>query len=342
MAEVVSAAYGVSLAVVGLFTTSLFVVHALVQIPGGRACDRFGARSVGFVALAAIVAGNLVCLIAPEPVLALAGRAVVGIGSGAGFVAGAEYMRHTHASPVLQGFYGGATMAGGGLAIAVVPQLDALGWRVPYLSAIAVAAATAAVLALAPGDRRERGRRRGLVVDRALVRLGVLHAATFGLSVVAANWVVTLLERQGHDRGVAAILGALVLLAGIVTRPIGGWIVRSRPDATWLTLLLSTLALAAAYGALALPLPLALLGLAAGVAGIAAGFPFAAVFSEAQRVRPDAPAAAVGFVNTWPAATIVLGTPLLGAAFALPGDGRLGFAAVAAVVALAALGVRRP
>jgi MFS family permease len=341
LAELEAASYGVSLAVVGLFTTALFIVHAAVQIPGGRACDRFGARRVGFLALAAITAGNLVCLLDAEPSLALLGRAIAGLGSGAGFVAGAEYMRHAHASPVLQGFYGGATMAGGGIAIAVVPQLDGLGWRAPYWSALAVALVTAAVLVLAPRDRREPGARRGVIVDRRLVRLGLVHAATFGLSVVTANWVVTLLERQGHPRGISAVLGGLVLTAGIVTRPIGGWIVRSHRERMWLAVGLSLLALAASTAALALPLPLALLGLAAAVAGLSAGFPFAAVFTEAQRIRPDAPAAAIGFVNTFPASTIVLGTPLLGLTFSLPGDGRLGFALVAGLMALALVAVRR-
>jgi hypothetical protein len=48
-------------------------------------------------------------------------------------------------------------------------------------------------------------------------------------------------------------------------------------------------------------------------------------------VRPDAPGAAVGFVNMIAAVTILVGTPLLGLTFSLPGDGRIGFALVAAL-----------
>ena len=47
VAERTSAAYGVGLAVVGLFTTALVVTHAAMQIPAGKLCDRFGARIVG-------------------------------------------------------------------------------------------------------------------------------------------------------------------------------------------------------------------------------------------------------------------------------------------------------
>ena len=340
LADPLAEAYDVRLATIGLFTTALFVTHLLVQIPAGRAADRLGARRVGFLAVLAVVAGNALLLAAPDPALAVAARALVGLGSGAGFVAGADYMRSAHASPILQGFYGAATMAGGGLAIAVVPQLEpSLGWRAPYWSALATAALTAVALAASRLDVRAPLQRARLVADRRLVRLGVLHGATFGLSVVAANWIVPLLERQGHPRGTAAALGSLLLLGGILTRPLGGLVAGRR----WL-LPGSLLVGATATAALALPLPLAALGAAAGAAGLAAGLPFAAVFAGAQRTRPDAPGAAVGFVNTWAIAVVVFGTPLLGLAFGLPGEGRIGFACVALLwaAALAAAVPSRP
>ena len=332
VADPLAEAYGVSLAVVGLFTTSLFVTHLLVQIPGGRAADRIGACSVGFLAIAAVVAGNLLLLIADEAALAIPARAVVGLGSGAGFVAGAEYMRAVRATPILQGVYGAATMAGGGLAIAIVPLLvPALGWRAPYWSALAAAAVAAVVLAGASAPERQRAaRRRGLVGGRPLVRLGLLHGATFGLSVVAANWIVPLLERYGEPRATAAALGSLLLLGGLVTRPLGGFVASNRA-----ALVGALVAGSAAFAVLALDAPLPLLALAAAVAGLAAGLPFAAVFAGAQRARPDAPGAAIGFVNTWAIATIVVGTPLLGLTFSLPSDGRLGFACLAVLWAAA-------
>ena len=69
--------------------------------------------------------------------------------------------------------------------------------------------------------------------------------------------------------------------------------------------------------------------------------PFAPAFAGAQRIRPDAPAAAIGFVNMVAAVTILVGTPLLGLTFSLPGDGRIGFLIVAALCASTALVVRR-
>jgi len=330
VADPLAEAYGASLAVIGLFTTALFLTHLLSQLPGGRGADRIGARNVGFFAVAAVLVGNAICLLTPEPGVAIAGRLVVGIGSGAGFVAGADYARSASTSPLVQGLYGGATMAGGGLAIAVVPQLeDGLGWRAPYWSALAIALVVGIVLAVSPRDARVGRSRAGILADRQLLRLAVVQTATFGLSVVAANWVVSLLTRHGADRATAAALGALVLLGGIVTRPLGGLIVRREPRLTQATVTVGLVATSLGMLVLALPLPLAALGLGAGVAGLAAGLPFAAVFTRAQRLRPDAPGAAVAFVNLWAVLTILILVPLVGLSFSLPGDGRIGFAALA-------------
>ena len=90
--------------------------------------------------------------------------------------------------------------------------------------------------------------------------------------------------------------------------------------------------------AIAHPLPLAIA--AAGVVGLAVGIPFAPAFAGAQRLRPDAPGAAVGFVNMIAAVTILVGTPLLGLTFSLPGDGRIGFLIVAALCGATATVVR--
>jgi MFS family permease len=334
--------YGVSLATVGLFTTALFTTHLLAQLPSGRAADRFGPRRIGLVAVGFVVVGNLVCLIAADPALAILGRALVGIGSGSGFVAGADYMRSANPSPFLQGIYGGSTMAGGGLAIDVVPQLESwLGWRAAYWTALAIALAVGLVLRLAPADTKRSSRRqRGFVTDRRLLPLAVIHAATFGLSVVAADWAYELLTHHGHGRRISALIGALFLLAGMVTRPLGGYLVRQRPDLARGAVAASLTAGSLATLLLALPLPLVVLGSAALTAGLAAGLPLATVFSRAQATVPEAPAAAVGLVNAGAVLTIVVGIPLAGLSFSLPGDGRIGFAVIGGLVGAGLLALR--
>src|SRR5262249_61832224 len=170
---------------------------------------------------------------------------------------------------------------------------------------------------------------------RRLRRLAAMHSAAFGLSVVLANWIVTLLERNlDASSQVAGVAAGLTLLLGIVTRPAGG---RAYGRAGLLRA--SFLAGGAGTAALALASHLGVAIAAAAVVGLAAGVPFASAFTDAARLRPDAPGAAIGVVNMAAATTILVGTPLVGLSFSLPGDGRLGCLGVAVVWALAARAV---
>jgi len=342
-ADPLAEAYGVSLAAVGLLTTALFVTHLAAQLPAGHLSDRFGARRVGLGALTATALGNSLALLADVFALGILARLVTGLGTGSGFVAGLDLVRAGGGGPTTQGLYGGGTMAGGGLAIAVVPLLDGLGWRAPSWTGLVLALACSVPMLLAPDPppSRAHDERVTVVGDRRLLPLGAVQAATFGLSVVAGNWVVTLLERQGVDRAAAGLAGSLILFAGVLTRPGGGLLVRRRPERARqiVAVCLVAATLGAALLALAGPLGLSVLGSA--VLGLAVGAPFAVVMGAAQRLRPDAPAAAIGLVNGVAVLTILVGTPLAGLAFSLPSDGRLAFAAIAALMGLALVPLAR-
>jgi MFS family permease len=337
--------YGVSLAVVLLFVTVQFVMHMVMQLPGGRAADRIGARTSALLGLALVGAGNAIALPVSQAWLGFLGRAVVGVGTGFAFVGGSDYIRARGGSPLLQGLYGGGSVLAPGIAVAVVPFLtDQLGWRAPYLSAIVVCVACAALLAAAPptpptsrhaGERLEAG----FFGDGRLYRLAAIHAMSFGFSVVVGNTVVTLLEHHGHSKRSAAIAGSLTLLLGFFTRIAGGPLLMRRDARAWVAA--SLVVGGAGAIVLALPLPYTLLVVAAAVVGLAAGLPFAMAFTRAALARPDAPGAAVGFVNAWASLVIVAGTPLVGATFSLPGNGRIGFVALGAVAALAAVATPR-
>jgi MFS family permease len=148
---------------------------------------------------------------------------------------------------------------------------------------------------------------------------------------------VTLLERSGGEsEHVAGVVGGLVLFIGVISRPLGGRLVnRSAAIAA------SFVAGGIAIGVLAAAKPLPLMIAAALIVGLAAGIPFAPSFAGASRLRPDAPGAAIGAVNMVAATVILVGTPLLGVSFSLPGGGRTGFLVVAALYGLTALAVRR-
>jgi MFS family permease len=337
VAEAAGRDYGVGLGVVGLFTTGLFLSHTGMQIPVGRLCDRIGPRAVGGVGLAVVAAASAGALGWRNAWFAIAMRFVAGFGTAGAFVGGSDYVRATSGTPVAQGLFGAVSMGGGGVAIGVLPQWP--GWRTPFVSAALVAAAGVLLVALAPRDERRPPLASGAppAFDRQLLPLGAMHAASFGISVVLGNWVVTLLPRGGGvSEHTAGIAGALVLFLGLVSRPLGGRLM-DRPQ----LVRVSFVASAAGIAALTVARPFALAVVGAAVVGLSAGIPFAPAFAGAARVRPDAPAAAVGLVNMVAALTILIGTPLLGLTFSLPGDGRIGFAVAAALCAATALAVRR-
>jgi nitrate/nitrite transporter NarK len=278
-------------------------------------------------------------------------RALTGFGTGVSFIAGSAYVRAMGGSPAAQGLFGGVGLAGGGFALAVVPQVEGwLGWRAPYATALAVALLAIVLLGVAPRDKprvrpeRQEGLRAGVLLDTRLYRLAVLYAASLGLSVTLGNWVVTLLDRHGGlGKGAAGAVGSLTLALGIVTRPLGGWILREHPERARLAVGASLAGGAAGTLLLAVARPPELAALGAALVGVAAGIPFAPAFTGAAVMRPDSPAAAVGLVNGAASAVILAGTPLLGLSFGLPGDGRAGFAVVAGlwIAALLALPTAR-
>lgn len=348
VAEKLAAAYAVDVGVVGLFTSVLFLAHMVMQLPAGRFSDRFGPARVCAAGLLVLAACNLLAAVAPEPWLALLARTLMGAGTALSFIGGSDFIRASGGTAFAQGFYGGVATAGGGLALAVVPVLEpVLSWRAPFLSAAAAALLAGALLLAAPHPAhvpRPASARvpvRRLARDGRLLRLTALFAASFGLSVVIANWVVTLLERRTDaSSGVAGAVGALTLVLGVLSRPLGGWILHRRPERARAALVAA--ALAGAVGTLALgtgSLALSLAG--ASVVGFAAGIAFAPAFTGAATLYPGAPATAIGLVNTVAAGTILLGTALVGAAFSA-GAETWSFVAVAALWAASAFATTAP
>jgi predicted MFS family arabinose efflux permease len=348
VADPLAATYGTSLAVIGLLTTSLFVAHLAAQLPAGIGADRYGARAVAIAAIGLAVAGNAIVLTAPNVGVAAIGRAVVGLGSGAGFVAGLDLVRAGGGGAVSQGIYGGATMAGGGLALMTLPAITAAtSWRAPFWTAILLALAAAIPTLAAPTARHAAGKSGSLGNVSDLLPLGAVQAGSFGLSVIAGNWVVTLLEREGAGSTLAGVAGGLTLLAGIVSRPWGGIVVRQWRAWSRAAVAASIVAGALGTALLAAGLSLGVSAVAALLLGLSAGFPFAAVFDATVRLRPGAPAAAIGLVNGCAVLAILVGTPLAGLTFSLSGDGRIGFAVMAvlwgtSLLALRATTIGRP
>jgi MFS family permease len=336
-------AFGVSLAVIGLLTAALFLAHMSAQVPGGRLVDRRGARPVGIAGATLMTVGNGVALTAPSAVLALGCRLIVGAGMGIAIIAGTTFIREALGGSLAQGLYGAAGVVGPAAALLAVPLLEpALGWRAPFASAAACAVAAAVMLAAAPRLARQSRPRaatglRELVADRELLRLGAVHTASFGLSVVAANWIVEYLERTGWSTVRAAAVGSVFVLSAAPGRLLGGWLLARRRDLTQAAVTGALVGGGLGLAVLALGPPLGVAVLAALLAGGCSGVPFAATFGAAAEVRRDAPGTAVALVNGSASLIVVVGAPLLGLAFASTAGAQAALLLVAAAWAAAAM-----
>lgn len=342
--------YGTGLVVVGLLTSIAFGAEFVVMIPGGRAIDRFGARQVALAAIVLCAVGNALLLVVPGVVAALLLRFLIGFGVGAGFVAGSVWISGDPRgrTPLGQGLYGGISLAGAGLATGIVPLLEGpLGWRSSYWTGLGLSLAALGIAAACHGERGHGGHHeatplRQLLGSGLIARIGSVHSASFALSIVVGNWIVTLLTRHlGLSYAGAGAVGALTLILGVAGRPLGGWAGRHSAGHTQALLAGSLAAGAAATIVLAFSGSLALDIVAACVLGLASGLPFGIMVAAAATAFPQAPGEAIGAFNLYAVTSIIIATPLVGLTFALRGDGRIGFAVIAALAAIGIAAVPR-
>ena len=332
----------------GLLTTGIFLTHALMQVPGGRLADRWGPVRVMAAALLWVSVGSFAIAFAGAYWQLLFWKAFAGIGTGACFTAGARYIvsvfqgRDLH---VAQGCFGGSMVLGSGFVIFAIPQLTgAFGWRGAFLASTAVALA-AVILWVAAAPRpghtvKPAGTIGEMLRSRELWRLGIVQMASFGLVIVVGSWITTLLK-AGFQMPIktAGLMGSLVLLLGILTRPLGGWLIHRMKTATLLraALLLNAGACAAlAWGQWTWLTLVAIVAL-----GVGCGLPYAGVFGRAAALFPGRAGAAMGLVNMIGIVMILLGAPAVGYLADWTGQFRtsflvLGGFSLAATVAVAA------
>ena len=201
VADPLADAYGVSLAVVGLLTTALFVTHLAAQLPGRHLVRPLRPASRGARRLRRAALGNALVLADDDVGVARVGRLVVGLGSGAGFVAGLDLVRAGGGGPVLQGATAARRWRAAGSrswSCRRSPTRPAGGRRTRARSRSRARRRSGDPVRGLDGSGARGG---ACSATLASYRSASLQAATFGLAVIAGNWVVPLLERRGGDVG---------------------------------------------------------------------------------------------------------------------------------------------
>jgi nitrate/nitrite transporter NarK len=344
MIPALRAQFGFDQASAGLLTTGVFLTHALMQIPGGRLADRLGPVRVMLAALAWVVIGNVAISGAGSYGALLFWKAFTGFGTGTCFAAGARYTVSSFQGPamhVAQGVYGGSVLLGSGFVIFAIPQfLGLAGWNGAFLTCAALAAAAWLLWMFgapvpAPANL-PAGTFRGMVLSGALWRLGLVQMASFGLVVVVGTWITTLLKTTfAVPLNTAGLMGSLVLLLGIISRPVGGWLLHRSSVAAVVRGALLVNAIACAVLGFGGSLWLACAAIVA--LGIGCGLPYAGVFNSAAALFPGRAGAAMGLVNMVGILMILAGSPAVGFIADWTGHFRTSFFALGVFAGLAAL-----
>jgi nitrate/nitrite transporter NarK len=337
----------ITMAMAGLFTTAVFFTHGLMQVPGGIFADKIGAKRVITFGIMIIAIGNILTGLSDSYAAILMWKFFTGIGTGCAIVGGLRYVPTFFAGKEIQlaqGVYGASILLGSGFVIYGVPQLlSALGWHGVFFSTGTMAVVLLVLWTFwAPATPANtvvaKIEWRSLLGQRNTWLLSLAQLGSFGTIISAGVWVNTLLIKNLHlEPKVAGMIGSLVLLLGIFSRPIGGVILDRKWMSPKLLLISSSGLLAAGYLAIghADTLPMAVAAIV--FTGIMAGLPFGGIFNFAVYSCPKNPGVAMGIVNTFGAWGVMILPPIIGYLVDRSGTFVSGFYLLGAVALLGAL-----
>ncbi len=305
---------------VGLLSTLLFLGLAVAYIPAGALIDRYGSRPVLLGSTITSALGGILLPLFPNFGWLLACRAVIGLGLGGSFVAGAHIAANLGKHSSLgQGLYGGFIQVGTGLGLLVTPLLLAhFGWRGAFLCWGLLGLAGVVVwLFVNDGEEAHTPTKidiRSGIRSPAVWTLGLSHLGTFGLGNAMAAWISVYLAFQYNlPLALAATFGSIALLSGVFFRPLGGILIARRVIGPIPLLRMGTIMNCAGVGLLAIPVrfpPLAVAGLA--LIGIGATMPYTSVFNEAARLRGVGKGVSQALVSIISIPAVIVGPPLIG------------------------------
>ena len=321
----------------GLLSTFLFLGLAVMYIPAGILIDRFGQRRILLGASLLLVIGAVLLPLAPNLAVVLLCRFLVGLGSGAAFVAGAGIAASLGKHSALgQGLYGGSVQVGAALGLLLTPQLlTTVGWRGSFLIwGLLGILSIIAWLFISDGYQQHTRQKMSVgtaLRSRAVWTLGLSHMGTFGLGNAIAAWIAIYLAfNYGLPLALAATLGSLALLVGMFCRPLGGILIGRKIIGAIPLLRIGTILGCLGVAFLAIPLhfpPLAFLGMLS--IAIGSTIPYTSVFNEAANLRDVGKGVAQGFVSVISTPTVILGPPLIGFLFQSTHSFTLAFGAIA-------------
>ncbi len=220
----------------GLLSTLLYIGIGLSYLPGGWLADRYGSRRVLFGALLLVGIGGCLLPVISDLVWIVLCRFVIGLGAGAAIVAASQASRQGPYGAFGQGLFGGAMQLGAGLGLFATPALlDRFGWQGTFTAwgVLGLVASVLCLLALSGEPRLPAtAAPRHLAAafrSPSLWAIGLVHLGTLGLGQAIAPWLAVYFALSyGLPLPIAAMLGAVGQLSGMLFRPLGGMLLSRR------------------------------------------------------------------------------------------------------------------
>ncbi|HEY6203563.1 MAG TPA: MFS transporter [Candidatus Limnocylindria bacterium] len=305
----------------GLLSTALFLAYMATTLLTTGLGERVGPKRMVGAGLAVCAVGTVIFAASPSYSVALVAKVTQGIGSALAFVAGARYLaglyreRRNHFA---LGLYGAGYPLGSALALIAMPTLAGTlgGWRGAFWAEAAFVGGVAIAWWRAPSVPRvpRPGNIRDALRCPNCWWTSLQHAAGFGLGIASGTWITVYLLREFRlPLELSGVLGSLLLLLAVVTRPVGGWLLAREHLPARRVMRIGDLAIVAGVALLAIPerpLPIALGG--AILVGIGVGLPYSAVFNTAAASLPAAPGAAQGLAAIGGTAGVMVTAPAMG------------------------------
>lgn len=198
------------------------LAYASLLLTGGALGDLYGRLRIFLIGIALIVAGSLVCALAPNGATLIAGRAVTGLGSALEVPTSLAIMTVTFRDAAARGRALGIWASCNGLAMAIGPTVggllvDQAGWRSIFFLSVPVGAA-----ALVLGYLRvpESSHPKGREIDPAAQALAIVAIGALSFVTIEGQhlgWTSTVIVAMAC----VAILSALAFV----------WVEKGRPGA---------------------------------------------------------------------------------------------------------------
>ena len=232
--------YRIGYTQMGVLVSAFLWTHTLLQIPGGMIVDRVGTRLSILAGLIFMLLGSILPLISADFGLAVLGRVLIGIGTGASFIACMKLIT-LFAGPERSGFYqalfGGSFSLGNITAYGFIPLFVRWGWRWVYIPSGMLCIPLIALLLMLRVEDRRAGPSSPLSFGKILRHptgwvLGAYHAISYGSILTLGNWVPSLLaDLWGYTAAQLAWGGVVIMSIGLIGRVMGGFLLKRLPAA---------------------------------------------------------------------------------------------------------------